>query len=54
MGGLYHPEEGPMEEVWERFPGWVIFISLQLFTGLIALNQLIAIMGDSFDYVQSN
>ena len=54
MGGLYHPSEGPMEEFASRMPGWFIFVTLQLIVGLVALNTLIALMGDSFDHVQSN
>ena len=43
-----------MEEAWERMPAWLNFVNLQLVTGIVALNTLIAIMGDSFDDVYSN
>ena len=53
IGGVF-PDPGPMETIRERLPEYLIAIILVIAVTLIALNTLIAIMGDSFDFVLSN
>ena len=53
MGGLYHPDVLSTDFI-QRIPGWVISLFLQLFTGLLAVNTLIAVMGDSYDKVKND
>ena len=53
IGGVF-PDPGPMEEIRERIPEYLIATTLAITVTLIALNTLIAIMGDSFDFVYSN
>ena len=57
LGGLFIPLANPDDQAGgfnARLPDWTNFLFLQLLTSIVALNTLIAILGDSFDEVQND
>ena len=53
IGGYEAPDAEELEIGWVRSAHWVLFVLLALAANIIALNSLIAILGDSYEKVQS-
>ena len=53
LGGFSAPEKDTIKDLGERFVYWVLLILLLIASAIIGFNSLIAIIGDSYERVQS-
>ena len=54
LGDFTSPNTEDTPETSKRMNKWIVFLLLQMVTNIVALNTLIAIIGDSYDRVQND